>query len=97
MTADDHALLHDRTGRARIVRLEPAGRGFWRAVDIEREELPHLLEPWEIVHPHEIASRRLTLAEAQQALKEWEAAYSLSQSYVVRPYSPLRAWNDKWG
>lgn len=92
-----YALLHDDHGEARIVRLEAAGGGGWRAVDLERAEQPHVLEPWEILHPHEIATRRLTLEEARQALKEWEAAFHLSQSYVVRPYSPLRAWTDKWG
>ena len=92
-----YALLHDALGKARIVRLEAAEGEGWRAVDVELAGQPHVLEPWEILHPHKIATRRLSLEEARQALKEWEEAYQLSQSYVVRPYSPLRAWTGKWG
>ncbi len=97
MSGADHALLHDARGRVRIVRLEPLREGGWRAHEIAPDGSPHVLEAWEVLHPHEVATRRLSLAEARQALREWEQAFHLSQSYVVRPFSPLKAWNEKWG
>lgn len=96
MVEPSYALIHDDHGLARIVRLEQAD-AHWRAIDIEHEDQPHVLQPWELVHPHDLATRRLTLEEARQALAEWQAAFSLSQSYVVRPYCPLRDWNQRWG
>ncbi len=96
MSEHAFALLHDDHGLARIVRLDEKD-GHWRAFDIAQEDQPHAIESWELVHPHDLATRRLTLEEAREALREWEEAFSLSQSFVVRPYSPLKSWNDKWG
>jgi hypothetical protein len=91
----DYALYRDHNGRTGVVRLKPEG-GSWRVVAVEAGLLSR-----ERIRDHvkrdDLSSRLLTRAEAILALREWEAAYRLSQAYVVRPYSPLKAWRARWG
>ena len=90
----DFALYRDNDGRTGILRLQPEGEG-WRVIGIE-EGLVRSPLAKHVSHA-DLSTRLLTREEASLAFREWQAALRLSQSYVVRPFSPIKAWQARWG
>lgn len=90
----DFALFRDNDGRTGILHLKPEGEG-WRVIALEEGMACRPLTG-HVTHS-DLSTRLLTREEATLAFREWQAALRLSQSYVVRPFSPIKAWQARWG